>query len=62
MEEICFDNNVASIKGYLVTDLQRGVPYAIKVMVTGVMVWGGGPHLPPPWLHIYVVIAALIVP
>ena len=35
MEEICFDNSVASIKGYLVTDLQRGVPYAIKVMVCG---------------------------
>ena len=52
MEEMCFDNGVASIKGYLVTDLQRGMPYAIKVMVTGVMVWGGGPHLPPPWLHI----------
>ena len=45
MEEICFDNSVASIKGYLVTDLQRGVPYAIKVMVCGKRcdgVWGRG--------------------
>ena len=34
MEEICFDNSVASIKGYLVTDLQR-----VKVSTCPKHVW-----------------------
>eukprot|EP00731_Ephydatia_muelleri_P002910 Em0001g2910a len=31
LENACFENSTASVKGYLVTDLDCGVPYAIKV-------------------------------
>ena len=33
MEEMCFENSTASVKGYLVTDLESGLPYAVKVCV-----------------------------
>lgn len=34
LENTCFENSTASVKGYLVTDLDFGVPCAIKVSDT----------------------------
>lgn len=33
LEDTCFENSTASIRGYLVTNLESGMPYAIKVCV-----------------------------